>query len=169
MTVYVVYGSMADDEAARIIADAFGYELAYIPPETADPLTQHTEDDIIAVGGFHPNVFYRYYFCGTVDASKIPEIEKRFYDGVLNPWNYPDNPEMWRISPSFRFGVSPDGRRHIETITRENGTKVTAVAGIRKEDTLEAAKRFSKPKVSPLLGVLPWIASLVIPVVVLRR
>lgn len=169
MTVYVVYGSMEDDEAARIIAEAFGYPLDFILYSAQDPFTQHTEDDLIAVGGFYPNVFYRYYFCGTVDPNKFPEIEQNFWDSILNPTNYPNNPETWRISPRWRFGVSPDGHRHIETVTRANGTKVTGVAGIHKADTLESAKRFSKGKVNLAIGVVPWAVVSVVSAVILRR
>jgi hypothetical protein len=163
MAGYVVYGSILDDEAAKIIAKAFGYALDLIPPEVADPLTQHTKDDIIAVGGSYPNVFYRYFFCGSlVDPTGL-------WDRVFNPTNYPDNPELWQIRKSWRFGVSPNGRWHIETITRENGTKVTGVAGVSKEDTLEAAKRFSKKNVNVAVVLPPLAVALVGSVAISRR
>jgi len=169
MATYVVYGSMDDDEAAKIIAGAFGYPLSYILYSEQDPLTQHTEDNIIAIGGYYPSAFYRYYWCGTVDASKIPEIEKRFYDSILNPWNYPNNPELWQIKSSWAFGVSPDGRRHVQTITRENGTKVTCIAGINRTDGLEAAKRFSKEKINLAIPIVPLAVVSVVSAIVLRR
>jgi len=163
VVTYIIIGSTLDDEAARIIAEAFGYEVELIPPETADPLTQHTEDDIIAVGGSYPNVFYRYFFCGSlIDPTGL-------WDRIFNPTNYPNNPELWQIGISWRFGVSPNGRWHIETITRANGTKVTGVAGIAMEDTLEAAKRFSKTKINLAIGVAPWAAVAGISAVILRR
>jgi len=163
MAGYIIIGNILDEEAAKIIAEAFGYKIELIPPETADPLTQHTEDDIIAVGGSYPNVFYRYFFCGSlVDPTGL-------WDRVFNPTNYPDNPELWKIRISWRFGVSPNGRWHIETITRANGTKVTGVAGVSREDTLEAAKRFSKKKVNVAIVLPPLAVALVGSVAISRR
>lgn len=147
--VIVIYCDVKDEEAATLIATVFGYELAFIPTEEANPETQHTDEDIIAVGGSHPNLFYRKYFCGG-------EISPDWaWDSILNPANFPENPELWRYSPGFSFGVSPDCRRHDWTITRENGTLVTGVAGIHKEDTLEAARRLVLPRVPLEVAVLP--------------
>jgi hypothetical protein len=168
MAVYVVYGSTADEEAAKIIAEAFGYTLDYIQYNMQDPLTQHTEDDIVVVGAFHPDVFYRYYWFGKVEPD-YDYFASIWYDSILNPKNYPNNPEIWQISQKFNFGVSPDGRRHIQTIIRKNGTKVTVVCGINGVDTLEAAKRFSKGKLSLTWAVVFWALAADIPATILWK
>lgn len=142
----VIYGSVKDEEASRIIADAFRYVLSLTLPEVADPLTQFVNEDIICVGGTCQNVFYRYYFAGN---EVSPE---RLWDSLLNPANFPDNPELWKLSQRYNFGVSPDGKRHIQTIVRENGTKVTGIAGVHKADTLEASEQYILPAM-PVLGV----------------
>lgn len=149
----VIYGSVEDEEASRIIADAFGYVMTPIPPDIADPLTQHTDEDIIVVGGYYPNVFYRHYFCGGV----IQPVG--FWDSLLNPESFPNNPEIWKISQGYTFGISPDGKRHVQTIVRENGTKVTAIAGVHKADTLESAEQYALP-VLPVLGVVLPLAGI---------
>lgn len=147
--VVVVYCDMADDEAAKLIADTFGYELAYIPTAEADPLIQHIDVDIISVGGGYPNPFSKHYF-----------PSERVWDSILNPTNFPDNPELWRMSQSRSFGVSPDGKRLTWTIIRENGTRVTGVWGVHKEDTLEAARRYCLPVV-PVVGVVLPLAGII--------
>lgn len=149
----VIYGDEADAEAAGIIADAFGFDALLITSDVADPLTQYTEENVIAVGGTYPNLWTRYYSCGSLEDPSV--ACPRIWDSLENPGVFPDNPERWKYRRSWRPGISPDQKRHIETVVRENGTTVTIVAGVHREDTLEAARRFSKPKLNAILALIP--------------
>jgi len=68
------------------------------------------DNNLIVVGGWHPNPYAKYYF---------------YDEGLISD----DGTKM------FGEGVYADGMRYIRTITRANDTTVTAVWGWSKEDT----------------------------------
>ncbi|MBU1066979.1 hypothetical protein KKE60_04300, partial [Patescibacteria group bacterium] len=88
------------------------------------------------------------------------------YDSLYNPDNFPNNPETHRMSGGF--GISPDGKR-VTWAKVKNGTTGTVVFGMAMEDTLEAAKRFSKAKVNLAIGAAPWGIAAIIAVAAFRR
>lgn len=77
------------------------------------------ENDIIVVGGDYPNPYAKFYF-------KDPGLVK---------WNE-------TIEKMEGEGVYADGQRYIRTIQRANGTLVTGIWGVLKEDTYEAVKDY---------------------------
>lgn len=119
---YVVYDlDLSDFDAALLISEAKGFPLLQTDENKDAGLYDaiYDENNLVCIGGWHANAYTRHYFYEAGLVEDDPEKEIMIGEGVY-----------------------ADGKRYRRTITRENGTTVTAIFGWSAEDTLAAAEDY---------------------------